>query len=335
MKNEMEPTPTVIAVGRMAFEGHIIPHTWYEHVTYETGGGQEKVDLQAIVILSDIVYWYRPRAVLDEETGTLLRWERRFHGDKLQRNYQQISERFGLSKTQAARAVKRLRDLGLVTMEFRTVETAKGPLPNVLFLEPVPERLAEITHERVRTSSQICKDTPTNLPTYPPKNAKTNTKNTPKNTDKNLTGSPAATGDPEPEENAPSLTEEKHPGNGEAPPATFQGWLALVRDGGNAPAALRLMHETLYPDRAPPDFGYVGKVGRRLGNEVLALRLWELSARPPVGDVLAFAQAMKKNGQQQRQDHNEAILQRFKERHGLVPGGPVLEGEFTVREEVL
>jgi len=184
MNESKEPTTAVLAVGRLNFEGHIIPHTWYEHITYTTDGGTEKVDLQAIIILSDIVYWYRPRTILDEATGKFLRYERRFSGDKLQRNYQQISDQFGLSKTQAARAVKRLRDLGLITMEFRTVETAKGPIPNVLYLEPVPERLAAITHERVRVSPQICQDTPSNLPTYPPENVRTNTENTSENTPK-------------------------------------------------------------------------------------------------------------------------------------------------------
>jgi len=184
-QKDNSPTPTVLAVAQMAFEGHVIPHTWYDHITYTTDGGAERVDLQAIIILSDIVYWYRPKRVMDEETGKLLRLERRFSADKLQRNYQQLSEQFGLSKNQAARAVKRLRDLGLVTMEFRTVETSKGNIPNVLFLEPVPERLAEITYpfsERARVSLQICKDTPTNLSTYPNKFVRTNTKNTSKTT---------------------------------------------------------------------------------------------------------------------------------------------------------
>jgi len=184
-QNDRTPTPAVLAVSQMAFEGHIVPHTWYDHVTYTTDGGVEKVDLQAIIILSDIVYWYRPKRVMDEATGKILRLERRFTADKLQRNYQQIADQFGLSKNQASRAVKRLRDLGLITMEFRVVETDKGNIPNVLFLEPVTERLAEITYPRaesVRVSSQICEDTLTNLSTYPHKNVRTYTENTSENT---------------------------------------------------------------------------------------------------------------------------------------------------------
>lgn len=212
MENDKKPTAAVLAVGEMAFEGHIIPHTWYDHVTYETASGKIKVDLQAIVILSDVVYWYRPRVVMDEATGKVLRWERRFSADKLQRNYQQISERFGLSKTQAARACKRLADLGLITMEFRTVETDKGPIPNVLFLEPVPERLAEITF--ARGSLQIRKDMSAKKSGHTGKNVRTNTKNASENTPKKKSSAQAPT--PPPDEPLPG-TEEPWPKD-EGPP---------------------------------------------------------------------------------------------------------------------
>jgi len=184
MSSEKEPTPTVLAIEQMGFDGHIIPHTWYDHITYKTEKGTEKVDLQAIVILSDIVYWYRPRKIVDEATGRRTGLERRFAADKLQRSYQQIAELFGLSKTQAARAVKRLEGHGLITMEFRTVETASGTLFNVLYLDLVPERLAEITYKRVRTSLQNRKDPPTKTETPPIKKVDTYTENTSENTPK-------------------------------------------------------------------------------------------------------------------------------------------------------
>ena len=81
-------------------------------------------------------------------------------------------------------------------------------------------------------------------------------------------------------------------------PSTFQEWLAVFRDPStNKPAALRKMYQTLYPEHPPPDYGYCGKVARRVGGyEVLAMRLWELSTKPPVGDVLAYVQGIKKGG---------------------------------------
>jgi len=53
-------TPEVEAVGQMHFEGNIIPHRWYQNITHTTPGGHTKPHLEAILILSDVVYWYRP-----------------------------------------------------------------------------------------------------------------------------------------------------------------------------------------------------------------------------------------------------------------------------------
>lgn len=41
------------------FTGNIIPTNWYKTITNDKG----KPDLTAIVILADILYWYRPSIV--------------------------------------------------------------------------------------------------------------------------------------------------------------------------------------------------------------------------------------------------------------------------------
>jgi len=129
-------------VGEIALVGNIIPHSWYTHLRKDSG----KPYLAAIVILSDIAYWYRPRLIRDEVTGQVLRVEKRFKADKLQRSYQQIADLFGLTKRQVREAVRFLEAQGVVTREFRTVRTKGGMvLSNVLFLEPVVDRLREIT----------------------------------------------------------------------------------------------------------------------------------------------------------------------------------------------
>lgn len=137
----------VDAIGELNFSGNIIPHSWYQHITFENG----KADLSAIVILSEIVYWYRPQEVLDESSGKLLGYRRKFRADKLQRSYQSLADKFGLTKGQASAAVHRLESLGLLTIEFRTVtihsaESGDVMLYNVVFLEPIVERLKEITY---------------------------------------------------------------------------------------------------------------------------------------------------------------------------------------------
>ena len=74
--------------------GNYIPLSWHKTITRENG----KPYPTAIMILSDIVYWYRPREVRDESTGLVVRAEKKFKADFLQRSYQQLADLFGYSK---------------------------------------------------------------------------------------------------------------------------------------------------------------------------------------------------------------------------------------------
>ena len=53
---------------KLNISGNIIPQTWYRTVVRESG----KPNLTAIVILADIVYWYRPTEIRDESTGQVV-----------------------------------------------------------------------------------------------------------------------------------------------------------------------------------------------------------------------------------------------------------------------
>ena len=46
----------VDAVGQMRFSGNIIPESWYKNLVYENG----KPHLNAINLLAEFVFWYRP-----------------------------------------------------------------------------------------------------------------------------------------------------------------------------------------------------------------------------------------------------------------------------------
>lgn len=77
----------------------------------------------------------------------------------------------------------------------------------------------------------------------------------------------------------------------DVPPTNPDGWLALLRESNNKPATVRWMIETLYPDREPPDYGYIGEIGKRMKDAgVLARLIWEFSdpKKRPTGDLLAF-----------------------------------------------
>lgn len=86
---------TVDAIGNMHLEGNVIPHTWYENIRLESTG---KPDLIAITLLSEIVYWYRPSYMKEEESGRLIGMKKKFKADALQRSYDSFVAQFGFSK---------------------------------------------------------------------------------------------------------------------------------------------------------------------------------------------------------------------------------------------
>ncbi|RZT02819.1 hypothetical protein EV209_0946 [Cuneatibacter caecimuris] len=129
-------------MANIVITGNVIPQNWYRAIVKPTG----KPYVEAIMILADIVYWYRPTEVRDEMTGQTTRLQKKFHGDLLQRSYQQISDQFGISKRQAARAVVALEELGVIRREFRDLKINGRSVNNVMYLELIPGRLQELTN---------------------------------------------------------------------------------------------------------------------------------------------------------------------------------------------
>lgn len=132
--------PEVLAIGEINFTGNVTPHSWYEHLRYDSG----KPHLNAITILAEIVYWYRPVEVRDETTGELLGYKKKFKGDKLQRSYASFANQFGLTKKQARDAISFLVSKDLVDKELRLIQTEGVTLSNVLFIGINPQRVKEI-----------------------------------------------------------------------------------------------------------------------------------------------------------------------------------------------
>ena len=124
-------------VGRISITGNIIPQIWYKTITHPSG----KPYLEAIVILSDIVYWYRPTEVRDERTGEVIAYRKRFKADLLQRSYADLAQQFGISKREATNAVVALEKIGVVRRHLRTIDVNGTKMANVLFLELVPKAL--------------------------------------------------------------------------------------------------------------------------------------------------------------------------------------------------
>lgn len=136
-------SPIVDRMCRLQFTGNVIPAAWYRTIIRDNG----KPNLTAIIILSDVVYWYRPVEIRDELTGQLCGFKKKFKADILQRNYQQLADQFGISKREAVNAVVELEKIGVVKRVFRTVRKGGMRNSNVLFLELNVDVLIQLTYE--------------------------------------------------------------------------------------------------------------------------------------------------------------------------------------------
>jgi hypothetical protein len=129
-------------LGELNFEGNIIPHNWFRHPALKLPNG--KVNLNAVVILAEVCYWYRPQVILDEGTGQVVEIRNRFKGDALQRTYVALGEKFGLTKRQSQDACLFLKARGVLEIEYRTLVVEGVRLNNVTFFLPVVEKVREL-----------------------------------------------------------------------------------------------------------------------------------------------------------------------------------------------
>ncbi len=148
-----ETTKVVDTIGQMHFEGNITPIVWFKHIKFASG----KADTISIAILSDIVYWYRPTIVRDEQTGLPLGNKKKFKADLLQKSYQEYANLFGLTKLQVVRSIERLEKLGLIRRVLRNVTIPSGILSNVLFIELIPDALRLITFSSKSSNGEVDK----------------------------------------------------------------------------------------------------------------------------------------------------------------------------------
>lgn len=134
-------TPTVLKIGQIQLRGNIIDDGWYHHIKNENG----KTNQNAVLILSEIFYWYRPNEYKDEKTGILKEYQKKFKEDKLQKSYQAFGDKFGITKRQAKIACDLLVKLDLITVEFRTVIDKGVKMGNVMFIELNADRIRAIS----------------------------------------------------------------------------------------------------------------------------------------------------------------------------------------------
>lgn len=176
--------PIVDEVSTISISGNVIPEVWYKTLVNE----KNRTNPLAILILADIVYWYKPTENRDEVTNKVSYQKKFLDNDYLQRSYDQLSKKFCISKNQARDAVIFLEQKGVIKRHFRTVQTLNGPLPNVMYIELIPAVLKKLTfpnneeggiQKKIDTPLENCSDLSKKKGTSPDKKTDTNTKITP------------------------------------------------------------------------------------------------------------------------------------------------------------
>lgn len=154
-------TPLQEEIGKLNIpgkRGSWIPDSWLHHLrrtrrasTPRKDSKAEEVhsepDWPALMILSEIVYRYRPIIVAAED-GTV-EVGRSFREDMWQARTAYFTERFSLSEKTVNAALKRLReDYGVIRQELRFRRSKSGtPLYNARYLAPVIDRIREISED--------------------------------------------------------------------------------------------------------------------------------------------------------------------------------------------
>ena len=131
----------VDAIAQLPIEGNIVPPPWFQHITFANG----KPHACAVILLSDIVYWYRPTILRNETTGQVTGCRKKFRADMLQRSYDNFADQYGFTKAQVKAGINALVELGLIVREFRS-ETVNGQrLTNLLYVAPIAHAIAKIS----------------------------------------------------------------------------------------------------------------------------------------------------------------------------------------------
>ena len=133
-------------VGMISLTGNLIANNWYSWILRKNG----RPNLLAINILAEIVYWYRPVEIRDEESGRTTGYRKKFKGDRLQKSYEQLGRKFGEGKATVKRALDCLEDLGIIEREFRTITFGEEQkkMNNVMFITLLPDGLNKVTFDR-------------------------------------------------------------------------------------------------------------------------------------------------------------------------------------------
>lgn len=128
----------------MHFEGNILDHRWLSapKMRYESG----KLNINAALVLADIIYWHRPTLVRHESSGRIIEIRKKFSGPDFWKDYASWADGLGLTKRQVQDAVSFLVAAELISREIRPVYIGDVQTNNVPVLTPNPDAIAALTY---------------------------------------------------------------------------------------------------------------------------------------------------------------------------------------------
>jgi hypothetical protein len=166
-----------------------IPNSWYSHLLDAKG----QVYSDAILVLSEIINWYRLIPIYDRSTKKIIGYQKKFKLDLLQKSYKDFEDKFGFSKEKSRRILDFLIQKKLIYKEMRTLKSKSLVLSNVMFIginveninqlnETYPKKDCVVYHFLPGKVNPSCENTPhlvTNLVGGSTKNLTTYTEITP------------------------------------------------------------------------------------------------------------------------------------------------------------
>lgn len=102
----------------------------------------KKPNYVALLILQRILYWYKRTDVVDEKTGRVIGYKKKFKYDMLQLGYKQIQDQIGCSYREAEAAIHVLVETNIIKKELRHFSWSS----NVMFVEPIVENILCISN---------------------------------------------------------------------------------------------------------------------------------------------------------------------------------------------
>ena len=133
------------------FRGNIIHDEWYVRFT----NGRGSPDLPLISILSEIVYWYRPKEIRDPITGQIS-YVPKFPEDIWQTSYAHFERKFGFNREKIRKVLVKLETMGIITRIFRNVTLRGQEYNNRLFIDLNKDSL-QLSESKNQDSSKSCK----------------------------------------------------------------------------------------------------------------------------------------------------------------------------------